>query len=276
MKSRKTILVPCDFTPITYCAIDHAVNYARILDTDIALAHVINKDEEVINAAKRIEALAEEVNQKYQVKPSTYIREGSIFTSINEISTEIESEMVVMGTHGIKGWQKITGSWALKVIVSSKVPYIVVQEPPGNTLIDKIVFPVDFRKETKEKIGWASFIANRFSAKVHILKPNANDRGFKRSIESNMNFTQKYFDMKEVPYEIHQAEGISGFADETINFAREISAELILIMTTKNISLPDYMLGANEQYVIANSAKIPVMCLNPRPRRVGGFSATGN
>lgn len=49
---------------------------------------------------------------------------------------------------------------------------------------------------------------------------------------------------------------------------------MILIMTTKDIRLTDYVFGANEQQLIANNAKIPVMCVNPRTdlRRLGGFN----
>ena len=47
-----------------------------------------------------------------------------------------------MGTHGMKGMQKLTGSWALKVIVKSKVPFIVVQDPPADQeRYHNIVFP---------------------------------------------------------------------------------------------------------------------------------------
>ena len=51
---------------------------------------------------------------------------------------------------------------------------------------------------------------------------------------------------------------------ETLDFAIEKKADLILITTTKNISVADFLLGAPEQYIIANSNRIPVMCVNPR------------
>jgi hypothetical protein len=38
---------------------------------------------------------------------------------------------------------------------------------------------------------------------------------------------------------------------------------MIVVLTTKNINFQDYVLGADEQKIIANSAKIPVMCVNP-------------
>jgi hypothetical protein len=90
-----------------------------------------------------------------------------------------------------------------------------------------------------------------------------------------MRFTEKYFKNKEVDYEIFTAEPKTNFADQTIEFARKAQADLILIMTTKAINYADYIMGASEQHIIANEAKIPVMCVNPRPTQFGGFSATG-
>jgi nucleotide-binding universal stress UspA family protein len=90
-----------------------------------------------------------------------------------------------------------------------------------------------------------------------------------------MNAAEKYFKNNEVPYEIAQAHSGKNFADETIAYAEEIGADLIVITTTKSIDISDYILGASEQSIIDNQAKIPVVCINPRPSRVGSFSAGG-
>jgi len=45
-------------------------------------------------------------------------------------------------------------------------------------------------------------------------------------------------------------------AEQTIDFAQKINADLILIVTTKNITFADYILGASEQQIIANSSRI--------------------
>jgi len=57
---------------------------------------------------------------------------GKVLFSIRSarFQVKIGALMVVMGTHGIKGMQKLMGSWALKVITSSKVPFIAVQDTP--------------------------------------------------------------------------------------------------------------------------------------------------
>jgi len=67
-----------------------------------------------------------------------------------------------------------------------------------------------------------------------------------------------------VDYEIHTANGKKSFPLEIMDFSKEINADLILILSTKNIGIADYVIGAQEQYIIANSSKIPVMVINPR------------
>ena len=89
-------------------------------------------------------------------------------------------------------------------------------------------------------------------------------------------FTEKFLRSNGIPYEIHTAPGKKDFTHETIDFAHEINADLLLIMTTKDITSFDYVIGASEQQIISNSYEIPVMCINPRPGKMaGGFSATG-
>ncbi len=271
----QTILVPTDFSTVGGYALEHAVRFSRILDQKITLLHIIKKDSEYKDAEDQMNFLADKINNDYQIKVHTIIREGSIFSTIGEVSNELQSELLVMGTHGMHGMQKITGSWALKVSVTSKAPVIIVQEPPKQESIKRLVFPVDFKKENKEKIGWACFLAKHYNAKIYILKSNFRDKGFLRSILSNMVFTEKYFKNKGIDYEISVSEAKRNFGAQTIEFATKIDADLILIMTTKSINYADYIFGASEQHIIANSAKIPVMCLNPRHTLVGSFSTTG-
>jgi len=269
------ILVPTDFTPVAGYAIEHAVKFSKILKKEITLLHLIKKDNEYQEAEIKIKEEAKLIFDKHKVKVNTMIREGSIFSTIGEVANELETELVIMGTHGIHGLQKITGSWALKVTVKSKAPVIIVQEPPKHDKIQRLVFPLDFKKENKEKIGWACFMAKKFNAKILVFKSKFKDKSFIRNIIINFRFTEKYFRSNDVDYEVFIAEPKKNFADQTVEFARKTDADMILVMTTKSINVADYILGASEQYIIANDAKIPVMCINPRAVRVGSFSATG-
>ncbi len=272
----KPLMVPWDFTQIAEYALEHAVKIAKIDGNPVYLAHVAKKKDEVGKLKGVLDVYAVEAFKKYSVKPKTIVKYGTIFSSIGEMAEEIDAEMVIMGTHGMKGMQKLTGSWALKVIVNSKVPFVVVQSPPEDNNFEHIVFPVDFRKEDKEKVNWLVYLYKHFNSKIHIIKTEKSDKRLLKGVNANIQFTRKILEQKHVKYDIISAPGKKSFAKETIEYAIKIKAELIVIMTTKNIGLADYVMGADEQYIIANSAKIPVMCINPRiGKSTGGFAAMG-
>jgi nucleotide-binding universal stress UspA family protein len=273
---KKLIVVPWDFTHVAGHALAHAVKISRMVGNDICLLHIADpgispKIEAEKNAG--LKKLTEENSTKYNVNITCHISKGSIFTAIAEYANEKEASLVVMGTHGMKGMQKLTGSWALKVIVKSKMPFIVVQDAPADQeRYHNIVFPVDFRGENKEKMKMAIFMGKYFESKVHMLVGVSSDKNLLKKTNVNLNFAVKYLIQNNIEYEIHEVPK-GNFAQQTIDFAQKINADLLLIMTTKNITMADYVVGAQEQYIIANSSKIPVCCVNPKASfaKVGQF-----
>ena len=121
--------------------------------------------------------------------------------AIAEFANEKEASLVVMGTHGMKGMQKLTGSWALKVIVKSKMPFIVVQDPPvDQERYHNIVFPVDFRRENKEKMKMAIFMGKYFDSKIHMLVAGTTDKALAKKTKINLNFAVKYLIQNNIEY----------------------------------------------------------------------------
>jgi len=274
----KPIVIPTDFTVVAQYAIESAIPFAKISNAGIVLLNIVKKASEISEAKVKVDNEAEEASKKYGVPVRGEVREGSIFSTIGETVTELDASLVIMGTHGIKGMQKLTGSWALKVIVTSKVPIIVVQNAPKKTSVDKIVFPIDYKTENREKIGWAYFVAKMFNSKLYIFRTvKYGDKKLENGVKANLLFTEKFMRSKEIEYEVTMAKksGSTNFAKEMLQYAEDISADLILITTSKGITTLDYVMGIVEETIIVNDASIPIMCVNPRKRKVGGFSATG-
>jgi nucleotide-binding universal stress UspA family protein len=259
------IVIPWDFTHVAEYALQHGFKFAEKAESkEIVLVHIIKNEKEYDSAFEKLQQVASDNQGKNGLAIRALVRKGSIFTTIGEVASEIGAELVIMGTHGLKGMQKLTGSWALKVIVSSKIPFVVVQEPHNDTDLRDIVFPVDFKKESKEMLNLVNYLHKLFKPKFHIIKPNTTDVIFIKRIKANIAFSRKYMDSKGIDYEINTAEGKRNFPVEIMEFGKNINADLILILSTKNIGLTDYVLGAQEQYIIANSSKIPAMVVNPR------------
>lgn len=266
-ESQKLIVVPWDFTPVAENALAHAVRIARMVKNEIALLHIVDpgiKPKAQGEKKVLLQHLASEASGKNNIPVSAFVVKGSIFKSIAEFVNEKEANLVIMGTHGMKGMQKLTGSWALKVIVKSKVPFIVVQDPPSDQArYHNILFPVDFRRENKEKIKMAIYMGKYFDSKIHILVTKTSDKSLTKKTRINLAFAIRYFIQNNIEHEVHEMAKAKS-AQATIDFAHKINADLILIITTKNITFADYVLGASEQYIIANSSKIPVCCVNPK------------
>ena len=264
---KNLIVVPWDFTPVASHALAHAVKISRMVGNEIALLHIVEtgiSPKAMAEKRAHLQKVAEENSKKYNISLAWQISKGSIFHAIAEYANEKEAGLVIMGTHGMKGMQKLTGSWALKVIVKSKVPFIVVQEPPDDKeRYHNIVFPIDFRSENKEKMKMAIFMGKYFDSKIHMFVAGTTDRGLAKKTKINLNFAVKYLIQNNIEYEIHEVPR-KKFAQQTLDYAHEIKADLILIVTTKNITFADYAFGASEQFIIANSSKIPVICVNPK------------
>ncbi|MBK7710525.1 MAG: universal stress protein [Bacteroidales bacterium] len=271
---KNIIVVPWDFTDVASHALAHAVKISRMVGNEISLLHIVESGINQKNLAERkanLQKAVEDYSKKYNISLAWQITKGSIFHAIAEYANEKEASLVIMGTHGMKGMQKLTGSWALKVMVKSKTPFIVVQDPPNDQeRYHNIVFPVDFRGENKEKMKMAIFMGKYFDSKIHMFVAGTNDKNLAKKTKVNLNFAIKYLIQNNIEYQIHEVPK-KNFAQQTLDFALSIKADLILIVTTKNITFADYTFGASEQYIIANSSKIPVICVNPKV----SFTKTG-
>lgn len=277
MEEKSMILVTWDFTEKSEYALEHAFLAAKSLKASITLLHIAKKESEVHSFNERLHGVISDHYSKREVIPSAVVKVGTIFTTIGEVAEEIGAKMVFMGTHGIKGSQKFFGSWALKVIANTKVPFIVVQAPPAGEMYRNIVFPVNYRKENKESINWIGFFSRFFGSKIHIFTAKHTDSNFVKGIESNILFLAKNFKTKGVEYVMEDAPGETDFVKEVVDYTKKIKADSIFVVTTKDIGFTDYMMGAHEQYIIANNFDIPVICINPRPPKLGGsFSTSGS
>ena len=277
-QGKKSIMVTWDFSAVSYNALRHAIKMAHILKNNIILFHIVEGPAEEEVATKRMKETVEGIKKDLGEEVGYFVNHGKIFKEIAEFASKEENNVnfVIMGTHGMKGGQKLFGSWALRVIAGSSVPFIVVQDPPPDKdRYTDIVFPIDFKSENKEKLQWAIFMGKYLNSKIHLYKAPVMDKDLQRKVNVNLNFAIRFLIQNNIEYEIHTSakSGSGKFQKELLAFSKKIQADLILITTTKHITKADLIFGAKEQYLLANDEKIPVMCVNPKSNfaKVGQF-----
>lgn len=261
----ENIIVPYDFTEKADCAVKHAAVVARNKKAEVVLLHIVKKESQNAEAAQSLDGVAAQVAQDENVSCRYIVREGSIFTTINEVVDEEGSSLVVMGTHGMKGMQKITGSWALKVIVGCHVPYLIVQKDPEYSKPIRVLFPVDYKLETKEKLKWMPLLSYIGKLKVVFLGQQGNGPMFDNPTRANMNFCKHYLEDLNIDCESVWTDEKESFLKMSLKYCEENNMDIIMITTTRDIAFHDYLLGAYEQTIISNSAGVPVFVANPRP-----------
>lgn len=266
-QERKSIMVTWDFSTVSYNALKHAIRIGHIVKNDIVLFHIVKEESEEESARKKLDGTVEEIKNDLDEDVRYYVHHGKIFNEIADYASKEENSVnfVVMGTHGMKGGQKFFGSWALKVVAGSAVPFIVVQDPPpDNDRYTDIVFPIDFKSENKEKLQWAIFLGKYLNSKIHLYIAPVSDKTLQKKVNVNLNFAIRFLIQNNIDYEIHTALKSNNYQKGLLSFSKKIHADLILITTTKHITAIDYMFGAKEQYLLSNNEKIPVMCVNPK------------
>lgn len=261
----KKILVPTDFTKVGDTALNHAVVMSKAINAEVHVLHVIANKKEISEAKLKLETLQSKMLKQHETEIHTVVRIGSIFDDIDKVATEIGASLIVMGTHGLKGMQFITGSRAMKIVTESSVPFIIVQERPmRNSGYDRIVVPLDLHKETKQKLKLVADMAMYFESKVFLVSPGETDEFLKNQLDRNLNYTKSFLDEREIEYEVEISETkSSSFAKAVIKYAASVDADLIGIMNFYENSLMGILGGSYEQHMITNEAQIPVLVMNP-------------
>ncbi|TXB64583.1 hypothetical protein FRY74_09020 [Vicingus serpentipes] len=271
-KQTYKVLVPHDFSSVANCAVNHAAKIANSFSGEVYLLHVVSKTKEVDAAREKLNVIARDAEEANGVNFHVIVRIGNIFEDIGDVASEIGAGFIVMGTHGAKGMQKIMGSYALKVISHSKVPFVIVQnqDPKHTETYDDIVVPVDYSEVTKQKLTVAANIAKHFDSKIHLFYDLESDEFLKKKLDRELSFAKNYFLERKISYTLNQAEVKGQFKKQLVIFAAKIDADLIAIVNTQEGALlPDFF-GSEEQVVIANEAEIPVIITNPTQQVMAG------
>ncbi len=267
-KMKNIILVPTDFSEVCANAANQAAAAARSLGFNLVLLHVITKEtkaylkEENLEQAainNKLGALADELKAQFSVIVETKAVEGNIFDVIPEVARDLGATLMFLGTHGKVGIQHLTGSFALKVIVASPCPVIVVHKRTFDRGYKNVVLPITSEAGPWEKTTWAVFLAKQFGSTIHVLL----EHDAPEVVKSTARTIAAYFEKNGVAHSLKSAPK-GNFSKIVIDEATSTNADLIMIMTNPDKGFTSFLLGSYDEEIIFNSSQIPVMCINPR------------
>jgi nucleotide-binding universal stress UspA family protein len=276
--AKKVVLVPWDFTSGCENALKHAVQLASVAGNEIMLLHIIpkfwwqilgksesDKQLEVEELKRKLEIIAEKINNEQGFTPITMVLEGNPSALLSELITTANINLIVAGktyTHAKNIYD--SSSFLRKIsIKNASVPFIVTEAPPLHTHYIEIVVPLDYDKKYKETLHWIIYLSKYYKCNINLIKPFVTDEGKKKDMANNIYFTKKMLDGNKIIYGIKTAKRQNSFKDEVFKFANNIDADLILIMADK---YNNYIQNKDK-----SSSRVPIMCITPRLRKFQGF-----
>jgi nucleotide-binding universal stress UspA family protein len=259
------LLVPTDFSDVAHSAIQHAVKFSSIINAELILLHVVESREGIESAKEKL-SKDEIIGKSYSSSCTinSYVRIGNIFEDIGDFAAEFGVSLIFMGTHKYSRWQKIVGSRAIRVITSSPVPFILVQEKLMDSEgYDNIVVPLDINIETKQKLELVVKIAHYFNSEVHLITNDSTDSFIKTKLKANQIWATKYLDSNKIKNSSHLVPKGKTLSEGIFLLSYNVKADLIAIMNLQDDSILGLLENSFQDEIIGNDYKIPVLCVNP-------------
>lgn len=267
--SKPLIQVSTDFTEISEFAIEHAAVMARLFRANLLIVHVIDKyskklckseNKPVNYIEEKLANLAVKIKKTYGIETHTVFKTGNIIKEITKSAEEHDVILHVMGTHGKSGIQHIVGSFTLKVIKYSTVPVLVIQDEPGKTKYEKIVFPLELHPSSKQKIKFAKLLNKNAGSSFEFFVDYQDDKASFKRIKADLKQLSSIMDNHGIQYNETFAKPGGLFLKKIEQFAEEQNADAIMV--TSDPDKFSWNPFNSEDKILYNKAKIPIIVIN--------------
>jgi nucleotide-binding universal stress UspA family protein len=277
------IVVALDFSESSINAFLHALSIAQKCNTDMDLVWVRKSAEEKDkfdtggDPTKEVKVQFSDLIAKYQPelpgnKISYKIRTGKVYKEITDEAKENKAMLVVTGTHGASVFVEFwIGSNANRIVSLSPCPVITIRSGIDIARpLSKIVLPIDSTTETRQKATFTGYLAKKHDAQIHILSLyRTKSKAIRRNVDTYSEQVAKYFEEEGIKYLITHKEA-DNIADDMIEYAKNVDANLISIMTQQESSTANLWMGPYAQQTI-NRSPIPVLCIRPKETLAAGL-----
>jgi len=270
----KNIVVGIDFSDNSINALEHAISIANKANMSVTMVWVdhIDYSKEIfsVDPAHRLDAVAKRFNElieKYSdccEKLEFVIRKGKVYREICDVAEEQKAKFLVVGTHGLSGFEEFwSGSNANRIVSASHVPVITIRGgvDVGQSL-DRIVLPLDSTKVTREKVPVVAELAKYFDSEVHILGlQTTNLQDIRYRIKAYVAQTEDMFKENGIKYKSTFIDS-EQITDDTLEYAKSINANLIAIMTEQETTTANLWMGPYAAQMV-NHSPFPVLSVKP-------------
>lgn len=268
----KKIIVAVDFSTGSIHALRYAIAIANKAQSDILMVWVdktaspesiysISVEDYRTEAVRRFTELVDQYQPLLTGGKLEYkLRKGKIYLEIVNIAKRQLADLIVMGSHGVSGYEQFwIGSNANRIISIAGCPVISVNSRfELKPEFKKIVVPIDHYNNTLLKIPFTAEFSRLYQSELHLTCVFATTMtAMHKRVENFLDRARKYLDKANVPYHVEYIHS-TDVTKSTIEYAQSIDADLISIMTEQD---DNGLLGPCAQQIV-NLSPIPILSMH--------------
>ena len=275
----KKILIPIDFSKTSKLALEHAAHLCKAFKSELHLLHitknytidvlpnltatsaVLSSQEDLRErVTEELNTIGEKFSEQHNVGYNIEVKGGSVANGIIESAKDCNADLIVMGTHGVSGFEEFfIGSNAYRAVTSATVPVLTVQEHSDKMGFENIVLPIDSSNHTRDKVSEVVALAKVLGSKVLIAQLVREDDD-KAILNLKVKQVEEHLNNKSIYHETTVIE-VDNIAKATLEFAKKVNGDLVAIMTDQE-NYTGFFVGEYAQQVV-NHSKIPVLSVTP-------------
>ena len=248
------ILVPCDFSPLSFYAMEHGTFMSKVMKCRMKILHVTPRANEVAAMSKKMNLIAEDFYVKFDVRPDVIVRQGiKPHSVIKAVADELKPSLVILKTYG--------GSKTLTIMSGSSTPFLVIQGEPKNKVMSNITFPINFLLKHDEKMKRLLHFSEYYpDAILHIITPSGKGVGKERHVTSNISLMTRVLENQGVKIKFATHDKKRNTAETILALSKD--ADMIVAQMEEVPKITKFFFGIREEKLIHNVDKIPVLCFN--------------
>lgn len=286
------ILCPLDFSEFSVRAYRHALSLAEHYRAKLVAQHTVEVwrhpaasfaatadlyDEYCQTLLGSGKEQLEEFVKNYtsnEVQPELVVDEGTAADSILSLAQDRKSDLIVMGTHGLRGFDRLMlGSVTDRVMRRAPCPVLAVREPPHDAVavgqerhsphrLDRILACVDFSEDSKQALSYAFSAAAEYDAELTLLHVLEKVPSAAKTDEAVCEVAAKLDKMippeRRTALKIKTAVGIGKPYQQIVQFAREAQIDLVT-MGVRGHGALDVAVFGSTTYRVMQLGSCPVL-----------------
>jgi nucleotide-binding universal stress UspA family protein len=296
----KRIVCPIDFSDFSRRALDYAVAIARWYEARVTAVHVHAVGvppaawapgapaviEPIVLSTVDREVLTRELTafvdaeRAERVPVDIRVAEGNVWHEIIALANTTHAELVVLGTHGRSGFERLLlGSVTEKIVRTAPCPVLTVPHgapeavPIAPGLFKRILCATDFSPASAKATTWAASLAQEADAELlllHVMEapvvtdlegfPRIGLAEYRREYEqwSGTRLREAVPEAVRTCCTVKEVTSVGNVHREILRVAREHASELIVMGVAGHRGVGDRVFGSTTHHVV-RAAVCPVL-----------------